>query len=135
MDVAVERCVELGRGQVGELIDALLPAAAAQVVAPDFPQGPDEDSEAVRLLLGVLVDLYGVEICFKSMTSIKNVNEEDNICRCTFPNFFWKASNSAWSLFETAAAARANVARRTAMCSFIAAVGRTNRFTDFIQLN
>ena len=80
MDVAVERCVELGRGQVGELIDALLPAAAAQVVTPDFPQGPDEDSEAVRLLLDVLVDLYGVEICFKSITTIKNVNEEDNIC-------------------------------------------------------
>ena len=49
--------------------------------------------------------------------------------RGTLPNFFWKASNSSWSLWL--AAARASVARRTARWSFIAAVGRrTDRVSD-----
>ena len=47
------------------LIDALLPAAAAQVVAPDLLQVIGEDSEAVRLLPGVLVDLHEVDVGFK----------------------------------------------------------------------
>ena len=54
----VERGAELFGGEVGELVDALLPAGAAQVVAADLPQVLGEDPEAVRLLPGVLVDLF-----------------------------------------------------------------------------
>ena len=57
----VERGAELLGGEVRELVDALLPAGAAQVVAPDLPQVLGEDPEAVRLLPGVLVDLLDLD--------------------------------------------------------------------------
>ena len=66
VDIAVQCCLKLGRGQVGELVDALLPAAAAQVVTPDLLQVLGEDSEAVRPLLCRLVDLYEKDICSNS---------------------------------------------------------------------
>ena len=53
----VESGAELLVSEVGELVDALLPAAAAQVVAPDLLQVLGEDPEAVRPLSGILVDL------------------------------------------------------------------------------
>ena len=53
----VESGAELLVSEVGELVDALLPAAAAQVVAPDLLQVLGEDPEAVRPLPGILVDL------------------------------------------------------------------------------
>ena len=57
VDVAVEASAKLGIRQVGKLVDALLPATAAQVVPPDGLQVVGEDLEAVGPLLLVLVDL------------------------------------------------------------------------------
>ena len=76
----VERGAELLGGEVGELVDALLPAGAAQVVAADLPQVLGEDPEAVRLLPGVLVDLFESEL-----NSVQMCVDKESICICEVP--------------------------------------------------